>query len=214
MKRRIILLIVSILTIALFSAISGNASELKKEEINDKAALKNTEESVQVDIKSTAQLSEYKNKIDKKILEISDDERTELETTITFNKGLKISQIQEMTNNYDINFEFLEIRFMNGDERVTGFTRTDWGLEKTNELIQECAVENNYEFVGYISASTTIPSDKIVSLSKDSKVFACDVSEKRIITDEKTGNQEVVKGKFPDSLAWEIEDYLEPSATR
>lgn len=98
------------------------------------------------DIHDTVLLSEYVEKIANDNAVLAEENLNDIITTITFSDYLTFEELEDYTESYNIEIVQLQLRgLMDDGTRVSIFTKTDLGLEETERLIREEALELDYQ---------------------------------------------------------------------
>ena len=139
----------------------------------------------------------------------------DISATITFSESMSSNELETYVSSYNIQTVQLQARGYdeNGD-RITFFSRTDAGIEKTYQILEEMARDGKIEFAGVIGMYVFIDSTCIEAIQKDEKTFLLDTSSNNYIVDENiissVQTNEIIsteqnKSHFVHSIAWDIE---------
>lgn len=137
-------------------------------------------------------------------------------TTITFSKAMSATDIEQYVDLYDIEIVQLQARgFDKEGNRITFFSRTDKGLDKTFRILEQQSQTTNVDFAGVIGMYALISSDKVTAIQNDSNTFLVDTSTDEQYrkstttifgTKKDTTKENDVKRIFSHSVAWDAED--------
>ena len=136
-------------------------------------------------------------------------------TTITFSEYLSFEELNQYLDSYDLQAERLFLRGVNDDgTRVTVFTKTYLGMDKTEEMAKEDAESLGYELVGITAAYVFADSEQLSGICQDSRTYLADTSgdlyssQNQLLSGyERNGeNVEDNYGMFPQPLTWDLEN--------
>ena len=161
--------------------------------------------------KSASMIEEYVQDVEQRNEELISNNLENISATITFSDYLSFQEFGEYVEAYGIEILQLQARGMMDDgTRVSIFSRTDKGLEETERLLQNEAVQGSFEFVGITGVNARVSSEELSAINDDSRTYLADTSGnaepvQNIAMTAALGN-EVQESWFPQSLAWDLED--------
>ena len=168
-----------------------------------------------VDIKIEKDLDDYVASINSENKVMMDAELDDIITTITFSEYLSFEELNQYLDSYDLQAERLFLRGVNDDgTRVTVFTKTYLGMDKTEKMANEDAESLSYELVGVTAAYVFADSEQLSSICQDSRTYLADTSgdlyssQNQLLTGyERNGkNIEDNYDMFPQPLTWDLEN--------
>lgn len=166
-------------------------------------------------IHDTVLLSEYVEKIANDNAVLAEENLNDIITTITFSDYLTFEELEDYTESYNIEIVQLQLRgLMDDGTRVSIFTKTDLGLEETERLIREEALELDYQLVGATSIFALTNSSQLEQLSEDDRTYLADTSgdlyspQNRMQVGAVRNNIEENNSTnlFPQPITWNLEN--------
>lgn len=158
-------------------------------------------------------INAYKNKVKEKNNKIKKEKLNNIMATITFDKPIPISKLEEYISTYKIKPVQVEIRCLEADgTRATISTRLSKGFKETDYIAHCQAVEANVDLIGYIGMFCLIDYSQIDNIQSDELTFLLDTSGDMYFEGrtEKDGKQRVkdikANKRFPVILTWHLED--------
>jgi len=161
-------------------------------------------------------LNTYAETIDEQNLILAETELNDIISTITFSEYLSFDELEQYAEMYNIDLVQLQLRGLLDDgTRVTIFTRTDKGLEETETLLTDQALDDGVTIVGITGMYALIDSDELIHVMSDTRTYLVDTSgdgysSENSITDSVQRNSVTSTNSggfmFPKSLTWELED--------
>lgn len=168
-----------------------------------------------VDIRIEKDLDDYVALINSENEAMLDAGLDDVITTITFSEYLSFEELNQYLNSYGLQAERLFLRGVEDDgTRVTVFTKTYLGMDKTEEIAKEDAESLGYELVGATAVYAFVDSEQLSNICQDSRTYLADTSgdlyspqNQSLSGYERNGeNIEDNYDMFPQPLTWELED--------
>lgn len=134
----------------------------------------------------------------------------EINTTVTFSKYLSFDEFKDYMVQHSGEIVCLQARgTLEDGTRVSIFTRTDRGLDETEEILRRKALTQNFQFVGITGMEGRFSSEQLHGVLADSRTYLADttgsnysVQNTAVAMNESTPESDT----FPKSLTWELED--------
>ena len=157
-----------------------------------------------------AEVSSYKAEVAEVTETLAQTTLEDLETTVTFDRYLDVSDLEAIQSETDAEIDQLEVRLEKDGERLTCVTRTDKGLAETERLIKD-SLGDGEQFVGFVSAEAKVDAKKLAGLQKHKDVYLADPTADPAVTEKKADKKlsartEEKKVEHHKSFAWELED--------
>lgn len=131
----------------------------------------------------------------------------EINTTITFSEYLSFQEFKEYIESYDLEVAQLQARGLTQDgTRVSIFSRTDKGLEETEQILCDEALSEGFDFIGITGANVRISPKQLDAISEDSRTYLADTSGALTAQKSEIAEREELRDWFPQSLTWDLED--------
>lgn len=207
--KRTCCLVMLVVAICAALGITAFANVLPEKEIfNPDAVIETSEKSIQV-------LNSYEDAVNARNASISNETIRDVITTITFSDYLTFDQFAEYISRHDIEVVQLQLRGLNEEgKRLTIFTRTDAGLEKTEQLLNEQAASAGFDIVGITGMYALVSSDNLQDVVEDDLTYLADTTgdsysvQNNNIEGATRNNLTTVSriDLFPQSLTWDLED--------
>jgi hypothetical protein len=168
-----------------------------------------------VDIRIEKDLDDYVASVNSENEAMLDEKLDDVITTITFSEYLSFEELNQYLESYGLQAERLFLRGVEDDgTRVTVFTKTYLGMDKTEEMAKEDAESLGYELVGVTAVYVFADSEQLSNICQDSRTYLADTSgdlyspQNQLLSGYERNGESVEDNydMFPQPLTWDLEN--------